>query len=359
MQTRSSRSIMPDPIDSETGVTKDDIISLKNDIQLLATKDDLKHLLARFDVIEQALKAKDDKIVELEAKVDAQQAKICDLEAKFRNLETKIDNHTIHSEKQYDELEQYGRRTSLRIDGINIAAHETTDSLEQSVINKIRSDCSIDIQPHDINRLHRIGPKYTDRTSNQQGQQVIVKFRSFKVRQRVYQARPRRRPREQASRKIRIALDLTSRRYALLKKARAELEGRDSYVYADMNCRMMLNRGDDSRAIPFYSEAEFHDLIWLTTVVNIKNLNFVEWQKQPNSLFIGRPSPWGNPYKVHIYGRATCIAMYEDYIRGSPELMAMLQQLVNMELGCGCKPLPCHGDILLKIMKEQGLIWVF
>ena len=358
---------MSNSSDSETGVTKDDIISLKNDIQQLATKDDVKHLLTRLDVFEQALQAKDDKIRELEARVDCQQVKISELETKFgsqqgkfNELETKFENHQIDSEKQYDDLEQYGRRTSLRIDGIDIASNENADTLEQCVINKIRSDCSIDVQPQDINRLHRIGPKYTDRTSNQQGQQVIVKFKSFKVRQSVYQARPRRRPRdrEQAPRKIRIALDLTAKRYALLKKARAELEGRDSYVYADMNCRMMFNKGDDSRAIPFYSEAEFFELIWLTKVVNIKNLNFTEWQKQPNSVFIGRPSPWGNPYKVHAYGRAKCIAMYEDYVRSSPDLMARLQQLVNMELGCGCKPLPCHGDILLKIMKEQCLIWV-
>lgn len=49
-------------------------------------------------------------------------------------------------------------------------------------------------------------------------------------------------------------------------------------------------------------------------------------------------------------------AEYEYYVRTNEGLLAALPELIGKRLACWCVPRPCHGHILLKIMKERGLI---
>jgi hypothetical protein len=44
--------------------------------------------------------------------------------------------------------------------------------------------------------------------------------------------------------------------------------------------------------------------------------------------------------------------MYEVHIRRSPKLIAALPELAGKKLGCHCKPLACHGDVLIKLLHE-------
>ena len=77
---------------------------------------------------------------------------------------------------------------------------------------------------------------------------------------------------------------------------------------------------------------------------------------EPYDVYIGRGSPWGNPFPIE--GRVTrekAISMYEVYIRRNKRLLADLPELVGKRLGCYCHPLPCHGEVLLKLLKERGL----
>jgi hypothetical protein len=67
-------------------------------------------------------------------------------------------------------------------------------------------------------------------------------------------------------------------------------------------------------------------------------------------------SIWRNPYPVKKHGLEKSLELYEEHLRASPELLAVLPELVGKSLGCWCKPKACHGDILLKVMKERGLI---
>ena len=62
-------------------------------------------------------------------------------------------------------------------------------------------------------------------------------------------------------------------------------------------------------------------------------------------------SKWHNPYSVKIYGE-NAIPLYENYIRQSP-LMNEIEELCGKRLGCWCKPNPCHGDVLVKILQER------
>lgn len=67
-------------------------------------------------------------------------------------------------------------------------------------------------------------------------------------------------------------------------------------------------------------------------------------------------SKWYNPYSVKKYGLDECLILYEKYIRNTPELWNSLSELKELKLGCWCNPKPCHGDILVKLVKEQNSI---
>jgi len=87
----------------------------------------------------------------------------------------------------------------------------------------------------------------------------------------------------------------------------------------------------------------------MTAVVNKKS-------GEAFDVFIGRPSKWGNPFLIGRDGsRATVIQKYERWLRQQPELMACLPELKGKTLGCFCKPAPCHGDVLARLLTEQEM----
>jgi len=82
----------------------------------------------------------------------------------------------------------------------------------------------------------------------------------------------------------------------------------------------------------------------------------VHCKRSPYDIYIGRGSKWGNPYKIPQDGdRDTVIQKYEDYIRDRPDLLDSLLELRGKVLGCWCKPKPCHGDVLIKLLREFGI----
>lgn len=88
-----------------------------------------------------------------------------------------------------------------------------------------------------------------------------------------------------------------------------------------------------------------------TTVVNIKT-------GAAHDVYIGRPSPWGNPF--HLHGKTTrgeVIARYRQWLmeRDQQELvLRMKKELKGKVLGCYCKPLACHGDVIKEIVDAAG-----
>lgn len=63
---------------------------------------------------------------------------------------------------------------------------------------------------------------------------------------------------------------------------------------------------------------------------------------------IGRPSKWGNPFVIGRDGaRGEVIEKYRSWVKRQPVLMAALHELTGETLGCYCKPLACHGDVLI------------
>jgi hypothetical protein len=64
-------------------------------------------------------------------------------------------------------------------------------------------------------------------------------------------------------------------------------------------------------------------------------------------------SKWANRFTVKQYGRAEALARYEEEIRSGP-LWDELPELEGKILACWCKPEPCHGDVLLRLIEERA-----
>jgi hypothetical protein len=72
-------------------------------------------------------------------------------------------------------------------------------------------------------------------------------------------------------------------------------------------------------------------------------------------VYIGRPSIWGNPFRIGPDGdRDEVIAKYERHVLSSPHLMARLHTLAGLTMGCWCKPLACHGDVLARLVEQAS-----
>ena len=74
----------------------------------------------------------------------------------------------------------------------------------------------------------------------------------------------------------------------------------------------------------------------------------------PDAIYVGRPSKWGNPFKISKNNtREQVIVLYEVYARTAIALNShWLDGLNGKDLVCWCSPLPCHADILLELANE-------
>ncbi len=72
------------------------------------------------------------------------------------------------------------------------------------------------------------------------------------------------------------------------------------------------------------------------------------------AIYIGRPSKWGNPFSIGKDGtREEVIEKFRCWILTNPELLSDAKvELCGKDLICFCKPLSCHGDILIRIANE-------
>lgn len=71
-----------------------------------------------------------------------------------------------------------------------------------------------------------------------------------------------------------------------------------------------------------------------------------------DAIYVGRPSKWGNPYKISIDGtREEVIELYKKWL--SNQRYLNLEELKGKDLVCWCKPLPCHADILLELANKE------
>lgn len=84
----------------------------------------------------------------------------------------------------------------------------------------------------------------------------------------------------------------------------------------------------------------------MTTVVNKRSCDISYREDADNCVYIGRPTKWGNPFLVHVYGRVYAIQKFREYGEKNGLREAAKKELKGKTLVCWCKPLACHGDVL-------------
>ena len=99
------------------------------------------------------------------------------------------------------------------------------------------------------------------------------------------------------------------------------------------------------------------------------------WRMPANTVYVGRPTPWGNPFRIGVHGSAQkCVSLYRECCFGQPgpgelttaQLLAANRAwpdhfsmpcektakafLRGKDLACWC-PLDqsCHADVLLEL----------
>lgn len=97
-----------------------------------------------------------------------------------------------------------------------------------------------------------------------------------------------------------------------------------------------------------------NDLIGEITVV-------VHCKKENYDIYIGKPAKWSNPFSTSIHTREIykvnsneeAIEKYREWITigDGKHLLNDLHELNGKTLGCWCKPLNCHGDVLSELNK--------
>jgi len=130
------------------------------------------------------------------------------------------------------------------------------------------------------------------------------------------------------------------------------------------NTRSSVKRSIDNftHIIAFWDGDDLTDLVFFANLMR-KNFRVIPVQlaKVRNKdnyerfdVYIGRGTPWGNPFPIGIGGkgddRETVIEKFRTYfseeILSNPEKKKALLSLRGYRLGCHCKPLACHGDII-------------
>lgn len=82
-------------------------------------------------------------------------------------------------------------------------------------------------------------------------------------------------------------------------------------------------------------------------------MRVVHCRREHYDVYIGRGGQWGNPFRIGPDGtREDVIKKYRDWVPTQPHLMAQLSFLEGKTLGCYCRPLACHGDVLIELCER-------
>jgi Domain of unknown function (DUF4326) len=102
-----------------------------------------------------------------------------------------------------------------------------------------------------------------------------------------------------------------------------------------------------------------------TRVISIKS-------GEPYDVYIGHQMPpfmsptgyylprsiWRNPFNRAFWDglitRQEAIERYLVHVLLRPDLMARLPELEGKVLACWCKPEPCHGDVLVRLVENPA-----
>lgn len=100
------------------------------------------------------------------------------------------------------------------------------------------------------------------------------------------------------------------------------------------------------------------------TPKRIQRKRTMGWKMPPDTIYVGRPTKWGNPFEIGMVIRESdtndyittlkniedVLMWYKNYLRRNGMREEIINELRGKNLSCWCAPgSPCHADILLKI----------
>ncbi len=105
----------------------------------------------------------------------------------------------------------------------------------------------------------------------------------------------------------------------------------------------------------------------MTAPIRVQRQRTKGWKMPANTVYVGRPTLWGNPYEIGTHsnalGRAVktveeAVRLYREVIWDAPDARHMAgyarEQLRGKNLACWCRlDQPCHADVLLEIANQE------
>ena len=75
------------------------------------------------------------------------------------------------------------------------------------------------------------------------------------------------------------------------------------------------------------------------------------WRMPPNTVYVGRPTKWGNPYRVGDPDIPDANSAQNSFRNQAAALP--VEELRGKDIACWC-PLdqPCHADVLLELANQ-------
>ena len=168
-------------------LTKDDK-TLKSIIKdtFKEMKDELlKSVFHRIELLESKLFDKDNENADLKKEVDDLQSKLVKQNEDNTNLKKLIEEKANTASENINNLEQYGRRNNIRINGLTELGTEDMETTTNKLIHEINTRIpDVNVTRGDIDIAHRLGPKKDMKT-----RPIIVRFVSRMSKENVLKKR--------------------------------------------------------------------------------------------------------------------------------------------------------------------------
>jgi len=161
----------------------------------------LIHCLSQIVVVVNANNTLNEVVTKLDARVSQ-------LEEDNKLLKKELASVSQHADRN----EQKSRSQCLLIHGVEEKEGEETNNICLAIVN---NDVGVTLNPEDIQRSHRMGPKRTVTTRNTKPRAIIFRFASTGKRNEGFYNKKK-------GKKIVITESLTNRRYNLLQKAKTK-----------------------------------------------------------------------------------------------------------------------------------------
>ena len=200
---------------------------------------------------DELIKTMEEKLAKLEGQIS--------IESSLRYVRDRV---TDELKQQLTNLQQYTRRYSAVISGIETVGNESLDTLRKEVEN-ILTEANSSTTINDVDKFHRVGPKKDN------VQDVIVRFKSHTAKENFFLSR-----KEIKKRGVKVRPSLAPARRELLEEAIEFLQDYESrdyqvnnmphFVYADMHGNLKLKMSHAVNGRMFFN---FNSIVELSALI--------------------------------------------------------------------------------------------